>query len=212
MADIKKGKFIAVDGIDGCGKGELVKRLGNYLFGASKKHHILLTREPYISKYHDEIRRLLKETKSPGKNKERLTELYVSDRKVHARWIEKEIKAGHIVISDRYKYSTLAYQWAQGVPLKNLIEMHKGVLAPDLTLIVDVPVDVAIKRADTDRRRKFKEVFERDEFVPFQEKLRKNYLALQKLLPGENIIIIDGLGTREEVFEEAKSFIDKIFE
>jgi len=203
---MKRGIFVVLDGIDGCGKGTIMKKIAAYLFDKQKTNHVLMTREPYISKYHDEIRRLLKENTNPYDNAELFADLWVKDRKAHAAWIEKELGSGHHVISDRYKYSTLAYQQTQGISLEKLIKMHKGVLIPDIAIIVDIPVEEAIRRADNDKSRNFKEVFEKKEF---QEKLRTNYLALPKALPDENIAILTGASS-DIIFEQAKTEIDKV--
>jgi dTMP kinase len=203
---MKKGKFIVLDGIDGCGKGTILKKIVSYLFDKDKTNHILLTREPYISEHNTEIRRMMKDNISPYDNAEIFTNLFVKDRQIHAEWIEKELMAGHHVISDRYKYSTLAYQQTQGVYLEDLIKRHKDILVPDLAIIPDVPVEEAVRRSDKDENRNFKEVFEKQEF---QEKLRTNYLALPKALPKENIVILTGVSS-DIIFEKSKIEIDKI--
>ena len=203
---MNKGIFIALEGIDGCGKGTVMKKIAAYIFDKQKTNHVLMTREPYISEHYYEIRRLLKENVDPYENAELFADLWVRDRKVHVAWIEKELIAGHHVISDRFKFSTFAYQQAQGIPLEKLIEMHKGILIPDLVIIVDIPVEEAIRRANKDKSRAFKEVFEKKEF---QEKLRRNYLDLPNHLPGENIIILTGESS-DIIFEKAKIEIDKV--
>lgn len=205
---MERGKFIALDGIDGCGKGTIMKKVAAYLFDKLKTHHVLMTREPYISKYHDEIRRMMKENVNPYDNADIFADLFVKDRKAHAEWIESELRAGHHVVSDRYKYSTLAYQQTQGISLEKLIEMHKGILVPDLVIIPDIPVEEAIRRAAADKNRDFKEVFEKDRH--FQEVLRNNYLALAKALPEENIVVLRGESS-DVIFEQARTEIDKLF-
>lgn len=197
----KKGKFIVLDGIDGCGKGTQIKLLANYLFDRDKKNHIFLTREPYNSEYHTEIRKLLKEGINPKDNAELLAEFFVKDRKVHVELIGKLLESGIDVVCDRYKYSTLSYQQAQGIYLEKLLEMHKGVLIPDLAIIVDVPAEIALKRIAEDSNRPHKEVFEQKDF---QEELRRNFLNLPAALPDENIIVIDGNKPITEVFELIK--------
>src|SRR3989338_4326000 len=98
----KRGLFIVVDGIDGSGKGTVIKSLANYLYNKDKRNHIFLTREPYISKHYAEIRRILKESDNPRKHALVMTRLYVGDRRVHVKWIKRELREGHIVIYDRY--------------------------------------------------------------------------------------------------------------
>lgn len=204
---MKRGKFIVLDGIDGSGKGAQVINLATYLFNKEKTNHVFLTREPYHSEYYAEIRKILKETKDVRGSGERLTELFVKDRRVHVGLIEQLLSQGIQVISDRYKYSTLAYQQTQGISLDKLMKMHEGILVPDLTLIVDVPAKTALERIAKDKGRQYLEMFEEKNF---QEELRKNFLALPKLLPEEKIVIIDGDRPIEEVFRSIRQETDKL--
>ncbi|PIY59718.1 dTMP kinase [Candidatus Wolfebacteria bacterium CG_4_10_14_0_8_um_filter_37_11] len=202
-----KGKFIVLDGLDGSGKGTQVKLLANYFFDSNKKNHIFLTREPYNSEHYEEIRKLLKSGLNPRDNAERLAELFVADRRVHAALIESLLSQGIDVVSDRYKYSTLAYQQTQGISLQKLIDMHKGILIPDLTLIIDTLAEIALERIIKDEGREYKEVFEQKDF---QEKLRENYLAFSEQLADEKIIVIDGNKSIAKVFESIKKEVEKI--
>jgi dTMP kinase len=202
------GKFIVIDGVDGSGKGTQAKLLANYLFERDKRHHVFLTREPYNSKYYLAIRKILKENKKPSQKAEILTKLFVEDRKIHAKIIEKLLRRGIWVISDRYKYSTLACQQTQGMPLKKLLQLHKGILVPDLTLVLDIPIKTALKRIAKNNKRSHREVFEEKSF---QEKLRKNFLSLVRQLPKEKIMIMDGGKPIAKVFEKIKKAVEKIF-
>ncbi|HEY4499968.1 MAG TPA: dTMP kinase [Candidatus Paceibacterota bacterium] len=204
------GKFIVIDGIDGSGKGTIAKQLAAFLFDLSKRNHILLTREPYISSYYDTIRRILKTTKDPREHALRLTKLFVQDRKVHARWIDREIRQGHIVISDRYWHSTLVYQQTQGIPLTALLEMHENIpVIPDLTLLIDLPAEVAMRRVANDEHRGGKrDMFEQ---VEFQKVLRQKFLSLPKYLPDEHIVIVSGNSGIERVFKSVQREVQKLF-
>lgn len=202
-----RGKFIVIDGIDGCGKGTQAKLLAEYLFDRDKRNHIFLTREPYNSRYYAKIRKLLKEGANPQDNADLMAELFVKDRKVHDKQIKKSMNSGSYVICDRYKYSTLVYQSAQGMPLAKLKEMHKDILVPDLAIILDVPVKVALGRITKDISRSYKEVFEKRKF---QSLLRQNFLALPMNLPREKIIILNGNKPAVKVFGAIKKETDKI--
>ena len=81
MAEVKRarGKFIVLDGLDGSGKGTQVKLLVNYLFDKDKNNHPWLTREPYRSRYYQEIRRLLKSGIDPKANALRLARLFLEE-------------------------------------------------------------------------------------------------------------------------------------
>lgn len=205
---MQRGKFIVLEGIDGSGKGTIGKMLSSYLFDRAKSTHLFLTREPYDSPFLAEIRKLLKETSDPKENARQLAELFVKDRKIHAEVIKRHLEEGTHVVCDRYKHSTLVFQQAQGLLLEELMKMHDGVLVPDLTVILDVPEDVALKRILGDGTRTHLEVFERSEFL---KKLRGLYLALPGQLKNERVAIVDGDGTPEAVFARVRAEVDKLF-
>lgn len=110
------------------------------------------------------------------------------------------LEKGIHVVSDRYKISTLAYQSSQGIDINELIEMHSGLIIPDITFIIDVPVDVAIERMKRDLREEHK--FEAN--FDFLEKVRRKHLEIPSLFPNEKIIVIDGNKSIDEVFKEIK--------
>ncbi len=206
----KKGLFIVFEGIDGCGKSTQVWKLGKYLSNLSKYNHIVMTREPWKNK---KIRKMLRETDDPYSNAIELSKMYVNDRREHIKeLILPELMNGAHVISDRYSLSTLAYQQTQGIQLKELLKMHKGLIIPDIIFIVDVPAKVAIKRMqkDMERDKKKEHKFEKD--AKFIEKLRKIFLNLPKQLENHNIVIIDGTKSVEEIFEkQIKPAFDKLY-
>lgn len=203
----RRGKFVVLDGMDGSGKGAQIKLLAQRIFDKNKARHVFLTREPFISKHYDEIREILRQSQNPRENAEKLTELFVADRKAHAKIIAGLLDAGIDVVSDRYKYSTLAYQQTQGIVLDRLIKMHEGILIPDLAILLDVPADTALQRIALDSGRSHKEVFEKKDF---QEALRQNFLALPKQLPDEKIVVVDGNRQIEKVFETIWIEVDKV--
>ena len=205
---MKRGKFIVFDGLDGSGKTTQAKLLCNYLFDQSKSNSVFLTREPYSDEFYEKIRQALKIGKNPTHRAKLFLDLFVSDRKLHVRDVEYLLSKGVHVISDRYKHSTLAYQNAQGIPLVDLMAVHKGMLVPDLTLLVDLPVKTVISRMGKDSQRKVTEVFEQRAFM---EQLRKNYLALPKHLPKERIVVISGSGSVEKVFGLVRKQVDMVF-
>ncbi|MBM3247123.1 dTMP kinase [Candidatus Pacearchaeota archaeon] len=193
---IKRGYFISFEGIDGCGKSTQIWLLGKYMFDLNKYTHMVMTREPWRNA---DIRAILKQDSDPYSQARKLAELFVNDRKEHVtELIAPKLERGHHVISDRFDLSTLAYQQAQGIPVQELIAMHQGILMPDLTFIVDVPVEVAIQRMKKDAKRQEEQKFEKSK--EFIEKLRANYLAL-KDLPGRRIVIIDGTPSPIDIFE-----------
>ncbi len=118
--------------------------------------------------------------------------LFAVDRVDH---VEKEIKPalenGKIVVSDRYVYSSLAYQGAAGLDLKWIEEINRLALPPDLAIYIDVPPEVVVKRL----RRK-KSVMER---LETQRKVREVYM---KFLKNGKLVPVDGNRRKDEVTKD----------
>ena len=200
-----KGKFIVFEGIDGCGKGTQLKLAASYLFDKDKDYDIYKTREP--TRNFKEIREKLEQGKDVSQDGEWYAQMFVTDRKHHVEnHIQPALNQGTHVLCDRFKHSTLAYQNAQGLPFSRLIEMHQGILVPDLTLIFDCPAKIAFERRKIGGAT---EVFDKD--LEFQEKLRQNYLKLKEELKDENIVIINATKSKQEVFEQVKKVLDSLF-
>ncbi len=149
MADSIKvpgGFFIALEGIDGTGKTTLTKRLGETL---SSVFEVYETREPSDT----EAGRTLRESFIKGRlSPMREAELFVKDRRIHIeREIEPFLSMGQIVITDRYFFSNIAYQGAEGVPMDKLKEMNSGFPLPDMVLYIDIDVDTALRRINSTR-------------------------------------------------------------
>ncbi|MCD6547044.1 MAG: dTMP kinase [Nanoarchaeota archaeon] len=193
--------FIVLDGLDGCGKGEQIKRLHNFFFELDKRNIILTTREPTYGTYGVKIRKILKEEKDPYKNAELLLELYTKDREEH---LEKTIKPflfstgeiNKIVLCDRYYHSTYAFQQAQGIPFERIYELQKDFLKPTITFILDLNPELALSRIQNGRANS--EKFEKLEIMG---KIRKNFLDLKNKLD-EKIFVIDASKSKEEVFNQ----------
>ena len=203
---MKKGIFIVVDGIDGSGKSEIIKMLHNYLFSKHKKYRILTTREPTNGVYGSKIRQMLKYENDPKSNRKQLMELFIKDRKEHLKnIIEPFLKNSdrhelNIVICDRYYYSTIAFQSAQGLDIKLLTEKNKKFRTPDIAFILDIEPTLALERINYRKKEKFEQ-------LNFMKKIRENYLKLPKLLD-DNIKIIDSSKTLNKVFEDIRKEAD----
>ncbi len=190
-----RGSFFVVEGIDGSGKGTVCKQLSQEL--EKRGRTVLLTAEPSNSVYGKRLRAMLSHDSDPKANAEDYLRLFVADRKEHLKYeILPAIERGELVVCDRYKHSTIAFQSAQGIPAKRIIQLHEGLLSPDLTIILDLPPETAIARMSA---REKKEKFEKLEFM---RTLRENYLALPKLLSGEKIAVVDASAPVERVVEK----------
>jgi dTMP kinase len=200
-----KGFFLVLEGIDGSGKSLQSKLLFDFL--KRNGFDAVLTNEPT----NGEIGTLL-QNKYLKKVDLPLVDafLFCADREEHLKsTIIPALNQGKIVISDRYYHSTLAYQQAQGLELKWLLELNKNFIKPDLTIILDVEPKTAIERIEIDKDRKIEDrkKFEKLEFL---KKVRKNFLDLPKILKDEKIVVIDGNEEKEKVFEAILNEIKKI--
>jgi len=201
----KKGMFITFEGIDGCGKSTQIKKFIQYLFDLDKYNHIILTREPYKDA---NIRKILREDDDPYSQAEKIADMYIKDRFVHAEEvIISNLEKENIVISDRYKLSTIGYQSAQGLDMQDLIKKHDGLPVPDITFFVDVCGEVALERMKKEETR-VEQKFESS--LEFQESVRQNYYKAKELLVDEKIVIINGEQTEEEVFKEIINNFEKV--
>ncbi|MEM7826488.1 MAG: dTMP kinase [Candidatus Aenigmatarchaeota archaeon] len=202
---MRKGIFIVLEGIDGCGKSLQSNLLFNFL---KEKREAILTHEPTQGEIGSLLsRKYLKEVDLPLVD----AFLFCADREEHLKTVViPALEQGKIVISDRYYHSTLAYQKAQGLELKWLLDLNKFFIKPNLTIILDVDPEVAIERIEKDKNRKIEER-KKFEQIEFLKKVRANFLELPKILKDEKIVVIDGNKEKEKVFEEILKEVEKNF-
>ncbi|MDD3083604.1 MAG: dTMP kinase [Candidatus ainarchaeum sp.] len=205
------GKFIVFDGLPGSGKGTQIKKVFEYIFDKDKKFdNILITDEPTNGPYGLKIRELFKQQKTSDDFKDELFELFALDRQWHIEEIIKPaLGKNFIILCDRYKYSSIAYQTVQGTIFEKVFSRHKDFLSPDLALIFDVSPDEAYNRIGNakDGKRKDSDKFREKIFI---SNLRKYFLDLPNKIPNEKIKIIDANLSIENVFSQIKSEIDLI--
>jgi dTMP kinase len=139
----KKGAFICIEGLDGCGKTTQAKLLAKKL---RKSHNAVYTAEPSRGKIGAFIRkRCLYNEKRGSTVVEAL--LFAADRVEH---VENEVlpalREGRLVISDRYVYSSLAYQGAAGLSLDWIEKVNAHALKPDLAVFLDVDLKTVMNR------------------------------------------------------------------
>ncbi len=154
----KNGLFIAIEGIDGAGKTTVANLLSEKLKGILSTE-IVLTSEPTKGKIGTLLREYLKKEETP---KEVDALLFAADRVEHYHSeILPNLNRGNVVITDRYVYSSYAYQSTQGLPLQWLKEINKFVPIPDLVFLLEIPVSMAIERLKNEDRKR-EEKFEKE--------------------------------------------------
>ena len=190
----KEGFFICVEGLDGCGKTTQTKILVNRL--KSKGYDAVYTAEPSRGKIGNFIRRYcLHGDKRVSSIVEVL--LFAADRFEH---VEKEVipnlKKGKIVISDRYVYSSLAYQGATGLNLDWIKKVNEHALKADLAIFIDVKPEIVVQRLKPK-----KSVMEN---LETQRKVREVYL---KFVESGELVKVDGNKSKRKVAEEILSIV-----
>ena len=194
MADVLK-RFWVLEGLDGAGTTTQLKNLENYMVG--KGMAVFRTAEPTIYESGLIIRRVLSgQFKVPQST---TAYLFAADRDNHINNPEYGIKAhlekGEIVISDRYLFSSLAYQ-SIGFDFEEVQRLNSAFPYPELVLYVDTPVEDCISRIDS--RGAQKEIYEK---LDYQTKVHDNYERIFSSLPaGCRLIRVDGTLSREEIF------------
>jgi dTMP kinase len=193
-----RGRLITFEGGEGAGKStqvdQLLAALGHAGITAQR------TREPGGSEGAEAIRRLLLygATERWDAVGEALL-LYAARRDHVVRLIEPALDRGVWVICDRFADSTLAYQgYGRGLPLADLLALHRlalGDFAPDLTLILDLPVAEGLARAA--QRSGNADRFERLD-AGFHERLRQGFLQIAADNP-ERCLVIDAAGDRDGI-------------
>lgn len=193
-----RGRFITLEGGEGAGKTTQIRLLADALIACGRK--VVLTREPGGSPGAEEIRALLVsgETGRWGPVTEAL--LHTAARRDHLeRTVWPALEAGHWVICDRFFDSTMAYQ-GYGLGLgRELIATLQGAalgdFKPDLTLILDLPVEDGLARAAA--RRGGEDRYERMD-IAFHRRLRDGFLEIAVLEP-ERCVVIDATHPVETV-------------
>ena len=176
---IARGKFITLEGIEGVGKTTQVAYVAEWLERAGRE--VTVTREPGGTELGEAVRRLLLDTALPPMAA--MTELLLvfAARAEHlARVIEPTLASGRWVVCDRFTDATWAYQGGgRGLPEETIGALEalvQGTRRPDLTLLLDAPVPLALGRA---KARGAADRFE-SERTQFFEKVRVAYLRKAK--------------------------------
>ncbi|CUS78998.1 dTMP kinase [Candidatus Kryptonium thompsonii] len=199
--------FITFEGVDLCGKTTqaeiLVQRLKNSGFD------VVFLREPGGTKISELIRNILLD--SQNKEMDPITELFLfsaSRAQLVREIVIPSLNSGKIVVCDRFYDSTLAYQgYGRGIEIEKIKivnELASGGLVPDLTFLIDIPVDEIYKR----KKEKYGD-FDRMERsgIEFYERVRKGYLEIAKI--SDRFFIIDGQKKIDEISDQIWTIVSE---
>jgi dTMP kinase len=196
-----RGRLIALEGIDGCGKSTQARLLAQWI----GEPNVVLTSEPGATPLGVRLRQLLLDPARPGVSARAEALLVAADRADHvSEVIAPALADGRWVVSDRYSGSTLAYQgYGRGLDLdtlRQLVTFATGGLEADLNVLVDVPLEMArarLKREDADRLERLDE--------SFHERVRDGYSTIAA--PDPRWVVVDGTGTVDEVARQVSAAI-----
>jgi dTMP kinase len=204
-----RGKFITLEGGEGAGKSTQAQMLAEHL--QSLGLHVLVTREPGGSPGAEIIRHVLLTGAAKPLGAETEAVLFAAAREDHVKCaIEPALAAGKWVVCDRFADSTRVYQGALGKVdarfIKGLERVSIGDLVPDITLILDLPVEEGLKRATSRRGNAKPDRFEAED-PDFHQKLRSAYLTLARQEP-ERCVVIDANRSIKKIAKDIWSVVE----
>lgn len=207
-----RGRFITLEGPEGSGKTTAARHLAEWL--RDRGVPTVLTHEPGGTPLGEEIRRIVLHMRGMSDDLDARADalLYAAGRAQHVeRVIRPAMERGEWVVCARYADSSLAYQGAgygnDMAEMRRLQDFATGGLRPDLTLLIDVPVEVGLERT---RRRAEWNRFENTEELTFFEQVRAAYLQLATDEP-DRIVSVDGSGSVEDADAAIRDVVARRF-
>jgi dTMP kinase len=199
------GKFITIEGGEGAGKSTMMQRVAAWL--GAHGHRVVQTREPGGTDLAEKVRDILLDKNTVGLSGQAELLLVFAARAQHlAELIRPALQRGETVLCDRFTDATWAYQGGgRGLPREDIATLERlvhGDLQPDLTLLLDVPVEEGLQRAS---RRSATDRFEK-ESAEFFERVRRVYLDRAATAP-ERFALIDASGSLETVWPQVESIL-----
>lgn len=210
-----RGKFITLEGVEGSGKSTQALRLARALEAAGET--VLSVREPGGTPAAEAVRAILLDPAHVGLAGEVELLLVAAARCDHVvRVIAPALDAGTHVVCDRFSDSTRAYQGGGRGVVADTVEVvdriARGDLAPDLTLLLDVPAETGLARArrrNADCAAEDEARFE-DEEIAFHRRVRSALLRQARREP-ERIWVIDASGAADDVWQRVRRVVARIF-
>jgi len=201
-----RGRFIVLDGPEGAGKTTQVERLVRHLRDTGRQ--ATAVRDPGSTPVSERIREVLLDKRLPEMDARTEVFLYMASRaEMVARIIRPALDVGLVVVSDRFVSSTVAYQgYAGGIDPGLIRDLGRAAcegLEPDLTVILDVPVEGGFARLTRERDRM--ESKQRS----YHEKVRQGFLAMAAADP-EHLAVVDATRSPDEVAARIREAVDRV--
>ncbi|WP_139458577.1 dTMP kinase [Bathymodiolus thermophilus thioautotrophic gill symbiont] len=202
---MQKGKFITIDGVEGAGKSTQIDFICQYL--TDKGINVVLTREPGGTEVGEKIRTLLLSNSTGKMHADTELMLMFAARNEHIQnKIIPTLNQGDWILSDRFTDASYAYQGGgRGLDIARIAQLEQWVLrsfAPDMTLLLDIPVDIGMRRVES---RGEKDRIEQ-ESLDFFNRVRNTYIARSEQYP-ERIKLIDAAQNVENISNEIQKIL-----
>ena len=206
------GKFITLEGIEGSGKSVQLHLLEEEL--KKRKVRFLITQQPGGTPFGKEVRQILLQREGAQREPTAELLLYLADRYQHLKEvIEPSLTQGLHVFCDRYHDATLAYQGharGLGFPMVDQLAKILALRLPDLTLVLDLEVEVGLKRARARNQKENSETWGRFEAedLDFHRRVKEGYQLLVQR-EHDRVLPVDASGTPEEVFKKLLGLLEE---
>lgn len=203
------GIFITIEGGEGAGKSTVMQRVAAWL--EERGHRVVSTREPGGTALAEQLRAILLDRNTVGLAGQAELLLMFAARAQHlAELIRPALERGETVLCDRFTDATWAYQGGgRGLPREDIATLERlvhGDLQPDLTLLLDLPVEQGLQRAS---RRGAADRFEK-ESAEFLERVREAYLERAAAAP-QRFVLVDAAGSVEAVWTQVERALQERF-
>jgi dTMP kinase len=212
-----KGRFLVLDGTDGCGKTTQIHLLQNVF--ENRGFSTVETRDPGGTEIGEQIRRLLKyDAKGKMDVRTELMLFMASRAQLAVEVIRPTLEEGKIVLCDRFVSSSCAYQGAGGYPPKKILSLARyaiGKTWPDLTIILDLPVEEGQQRIG---RRKNQISFLASDTIAdrfdsrtleYHQKVRNGFLALPDYYPAPVVVLETAGLSAEQVHQRITALLEE---
>ena len=203
-------KFIVIEGLEGAGKSSAVRYVTDYL-QAHGVARIECTREPGGTPLGEKLREILLDIDTEATLDTETLLMFASRQELVSSLIRPSLAAGRWVVSDRFTDATFAYQGGgRGVPAERIAILEHWVqqgLQPDLTILLDVPLEVSQARLSQSR---LPDRFERER-EDFHQRVRQMYLARAQANPGR-FVVIDARGAIDAIQQDIAAALARLQE
>ena len=205
---MRKGKFITIDGVEGAGKSTQIDLICKHLYEKGIK--VVRTREPGGTEVGEKIRSVLLDVENQAMHSDtELLLMFSSRNELIQNKIIPALNDGYWVVSDRFTDASFAYQGGgRMLNLDRIAELEDWVLGdfkPDLTVLLDVSVEVGMARIEARAAKDRIELEERE----FFERVRSVFISRSEAFP-ERIKLIDASGAVDDIHSKIRALIDSL--